>query len=404
MKSVKKLPKQILYVMVFILGLSVISISLDIPHIEAYAQTTTKKKSKSILQILFGKKEKKVVKKKSVRKKRRKTSSSAAKSSTAALKKVENAQVMLVMGDFIASGIADGLKTAYREVPNIIVSKKTSGSSTLVRPDYYNWPLKSAEWINKFKPNTVVFNIGSNDRQGMRVDGVTIEFGKEGWWTEYRRRVAELASVIRSQNVNLLWVGVPSFKYKKMTADILAFNGIYREEVEKVGGVFVDVWDGFVDVEGNFIYTGSDINGQQVRLRSSDGINLTTAGKRKIAFYVEKPAKRFLNDALSPFYGSYEGFTSSGPTISQTPRDPRLATRTKVYAFTDPELDGGDIMLGVKQVQPDFKEKSPLDQLIESGVSVAAPEGRADNFAWKLSRDEPLRLNTLADPKETAKN
>lgn len=404
MISVKKLPKQILYVMVFMLGLSVISVSLDFPQIQVHAETKTKKKNKSILQILFGKKEKKVVKTKVSTKKRRKTSSSAAKSSVAALEKAENAQVMLVMGDFIASGIADGLKTAYRQVPNITVAKKTNGSSTIVRPDYYNWPQKSVEWITEFKPNTVVFNIGSNDRQDMNVNGLIVKFGKDEWWTEYRRRVAELASLIRSQNVNLLWVGVPSFKYKKMTTDILAFNVIYREEVEKVGGVFVDIWEGFVDVEGNFIYTGSDINGQQVRLRGSDGINLTAAGKRKIAFYVEKPAKRFLSNTLDPFSSPYGGFVASGPSVLEPARDPRLATRTQVYAFTDPELDGGDIMLGVDQILPDFKEKSPLDQLVKNGVAAIAPEGRADNFAWKLSRDEPLRLGNQTEIKETAKN
>ena len=69
---------------------------------------------------------------------------------------------------------------------------------------------------------------------------------------------------------------------------MVTFNGIYREEVEKVGGQFIDIWDGFVDEGGKFVLTGSDINGQQVRLRGSDGINLTKAGKRKLAFYVEK--------------------------------------------------------------------------------------------------------------------
>ncbi|MEW7008038.1 DUF459 domain-containing protein [Lentilitoribacter sp. EG35] len=399
-----QLPKQIVYVLVFMLGLSVISVSLDILQIEVHAQTKTKKKSKSILQFLFGKKEKKVVKKKTRTKKRRKKSGGSASTSTAVLQKSEDAQVLLVMGDFMASGIADGLKTAYQKVPGVIVSKKTSGSSTIVRPDYYNWPVKSVEWITEFKPNTVVFNIGSNDRQDMTVNGLTVEFGKEDWWTEYRRRVSEMASTIRAQNVNLLWVGVPSFKYKKMTADILAFNGIYREEVEKVGGVFVDIWDGFVDVEGNFIYTGSDINGQQVRLRSSDGINLTTAGKRKIAFYVEKPAKRFLSTSADPFFNPYDGLIASPSATLEPVRDPRLATKTKVYAFTDPELDGGDIMLGVDQKLPDFKEKSPLDKLIETGVVVSAPTGRADDFAWKLSRDEPLRLDAHSAPKDTANN
>ena len=52
-----------------------------------------------------------------------------------------------------------------------------------------------------------------------------------------------------------------------------------------------------VDEEGKFMVTGSDVNGQQVRLRSSDGVNMTEAGRRKLAFYVEKVARRHLSDA-----------------------------------------------------------------------------------------------------------
>jgi hypothetical protein len=37
----------------------------------------------------------------------------------------------------------------------------------------------------------------------------------------------------------------------------------------------------------------------QVRLRGSDGINVTRAGQRKIAFYIEKPARRLLGDAAA---------------------------------------------------------------------------------------------------------
>jgi hypothetical protein len=51
---------------------------------------------------------------------------------------------------------------------------------------------------------------------------------------------------------------------------------------------------------GKFIFTGSDINGQQVRLRGSDGINVTRAGKRKIAFLHEKsPPAGLLGDAAA---------------------------------------------------------------------------------------------------------
>ena len=70
---------------------------------------------------------------------------------------------------------------------------------------------------------------------------------------------------------------------------MLAFNDIYRTAAESAGGEFVDIWDGFVDENGAFVDNGPDMNGQPVRLRGADGINLSKAGKRKIAFYAEKP-------------------------------------------------------------------------------------------------------------------
>ena len=79
---------------------------------------------------------------------------------------------------------------------------------------------------------------------------------------------------------------------------MLAFNEIYRSAAEKHGGEFVDVWDGFVDENGAFVANGPDINGQPVRLRADDGINLAKAGKRKLAFYAEKPLGKVLGDAV----------------------------------------------------------------------------------------------------------
>ena len=89
-----------------------------------------------------------------------------------------------------------------------------------------------------------------------------------------------------------------------MTADMLAFNDFYKSAATANGGEFVDIWNGFVDENGNFITTGPDINGQVVRLRGSDGINLTRAGRRKVAFYAEKPLKKLLGRAADPNIGT----------------------------------------------------------------------------------------------------
>lgn len=312
--------------------------------------------------------------------------SSAPRAVVQAVKKSDNAKKILVMGDFIASGLSQGLSTAYKDDPNVVVIKQTSGSSTIVRPDYYDWNVKSLEWIETHKPDIVVFNIGANDRQDININGQNYDFDSEGWWAAYRNKVSVLARTIRASGTQLVWVGVPSFKFTKMTADILAFNGIHRDEVEKVGGVFVDIWDGFVDQDGKFIFTGSDINGQQVRLRATDGINLTSAGRRKLAFYAEKPLNRLLGSLVGNgglYMSNFSILSDMSEFMPERAQDPRLVKKTRIYALTDPDLDGGDRLLGGQAVNVTFKEQSPLDRLIENGLYDAVPTDRADYFMTK---------------------
>jgi len=54
---------------------------------------------------------------------------------------------------------------------------------------------------------------------------------------------------------------------------------------KKAGRRFISIWEGFVDDNGNFAFSGYDVNGSMARLRTADGISFTAAGQRKLAFY-----------------------------------------------------------------------------------------------------------------------
>ena len=54
---------------------------------------------------------------------------------------------MLVVGDFLGSGLAEGLTTAFTQNPNVKIVDRTSGSSGFVREDFHNWPEKVDELI-----------------------------------------------------------------------------------------------------------------------------------------------------------------------------------------------------------------------------------------------------------------
>ncbi len=297
-----------------------------------------------------------------------------------AVQKLGDARTILIVGDFLASGLGDGLTAAFETSPGVVVEARGNVSSGLVRDDYYDWPEQLPKMIDELKPAMVVVMIGANDRQQMVTDTAKEKFRTDGWFTEYRRRVLSFGKEVTGRKIPLLWVGLPAFESDSMTADAVQMNQLYRNQVESIGGEFVDIWDGFVDENGNFIVTGSDVNGQQVRLRTSDGINLTQAGRRKLAFYVEKPARRLLGTQASPDLVRLDSSNLPGLGLPDNPVE-----HTVPISLSDPNLDGGAELLGARP-PPMALRRSPRDLLVEQGEMTPAPPGRVDDYRLPVAK------------------
>ncbi|MGB7431269.1 MAG: DUF459 domain-containing protein, partial [Ahrensia sp.] len=134
-----------------------------------------------------------------------------------AVEKNENARRVLVVGDFVADGIAQGLETAFAEVANVRIESRTNGSSGLVRDDYYDWQNEITAIIEEVKPDIIVVQLGSNDRQVLRIDGTTQQVRTEAWTNEYKRRVEAFVGAIRATNTLTVWVGAPPYKFATMS-------------------------------------------------------------------------------------------------------------------------------------------------------------------------------------------
>ncbi|CAN7469156.1 SGNH/GDSL hydrolase family protein [Rhizobium sp. LjRoot258] len=289
------------------------------------------------------------------------------------VEKLANAQKILVVGDFLAGGLGVGMDAAFKDSPGIVIETHSNVASGLVRDDYYDWPQQLTKFMDEAKPAMVIVMLGANDRQQMVTDVGKEKFRTDGWYVEYQRRVVDFGKQVTGRKIPLLWVGLPAFDSPAMTADAVQLNQLFRKQMESVGGEFVDIWDGFVSEGGEFIVTGSDINGQQVRLRTSDGINLTEAGRRKLAFYVEKPVRRILGIQASPDLVRLD--TGNAPTIDT------LTTpgRTEPISLSDPNLDGGAELLGGRAL-PVSVTKSPRDMLVQDGEMAPPPAGRVDDY------------------------
>lgn len=288
----------------------------------------------------------------------------APQASPEVVEKAESARIVLVIGDFIAAAAAEGIEAIFAQDPTVRIVDRSNGASGLVRNDHYDWTQEISSVIGEVKPTVVVIALGANDRQPMSIGSVRQPLRSDAWMREYSARTASLLSEIQMADVPAIWLGTPSFKSTRMNADILAFNEVFRTTASDAAVDYAEVWDGFVDDKGSFVTTGPDVNGQPVRLRTDDGINLTAAGKRKLAFYAEKPLRAILGSGGGPH----------APTSDPSSQGPMVAApnRTMPIALSDPALDGGDVLLGGSGPARVLPEMSHPDR-----PDVA---GRADDF------------------------
>jgi hypothetical protein len=164
-----------------------------------------------------------------------------------------------------------------------------------------------------------------------------------------------------------------------MSADYLVFNEIYRVHTESVSGSFVNVWDGFTNLEGQFVSAGPDINGQIKRLRSSDGINMNKTGKLKLAFYVAKALRKLTGIGTDTLIASLPGIETQ--KVLSPEYDPAKTGKTIVYSLASPGLDGGD-KLADHQSDAEEKESNAgtIYELVNDGTIPKTHIGRIDHF------------------------
>lgn len=296
----------------------------------------------------------------------------------AAVEKQADAKVVLVIGDFMASGVAEGLTDMFAQDASVRVVDRANGSSGIVREDHFNWPAEIGGILDQEKPAAVVVMLGSNDRQQMKAGDQRLEPRSESWMMEYSRRAAALATAVEGRGIPVIWIGMPPFRQTSLTSDMLVYNGVFRTVAATADADYVDIWDGFVDENGAFVTTGPDMNGQQARLRGGDGINLTAAGKRKIAFYAEKPLRRVLGTDSGATIGLMGPAYTPGADLRPGTEDKIRIVRTVPISLTDPELDGGATLLG-----GDTRSSggTAADIQMREQREAGTQTGRADDFA-----------------------
>ena len=348
---------------------------------------------------------------------------------------------IVVLGDSMADWLAYGLEEAFGDAPEIGIVRKNKQRSGLLRYDPkgdLDWWHVARDLLAPEKPNYIVMMIGVGDRESIRERDLakeaakkeadkkeadkkkageqpaaaadktqpdkpdaakpadktaqtaapdkegedaeqsaiitpepgkrgsgTIEFRTERWAEVYSKRIDETVAALKSKGVPVFWVGLPSIKGTRSTA-------------EKAGAIYIDVWDGFVDEGGKFASNGPDFEGQVRRLRSADGVYFTKYGARKLAHYVERELRRYMSNR------SLVSLPSE--PVGPVPADGKSEVRPLAGPVVPLTVTPGnsDELLGGAGNAP-ARGDAIATQVLVKGEPVAAPAGRADDFAWRQS-------------------
>ncbi|GAA0652868.1 hypothetical protein GCM10009101_28320 [Brevundimonas lenta] len=199
-----------------------------------------------------------------------------------------------VFGDSMADGLYAGLYRDLRDQPKVSVSKFSQVSTGLSRYDYVNIQTRTAQQLAEQPVDVAVILFGTNDAQGIELDGTVHAFGTDGWRAAYAKRVDDLVTLLRSRDVAVYWVGLPRMKGERFDARIGLINEVVEARMKALGVPYIETLSATSNGDGEYeAYLPND-SGRRTLMRANDGIHMSMAGYLRISAPV---AERLKHDA-----------------------------------------------------------------------------------------------------------
>jgi hypothetical protein len=351
-------------------------------------EQTTKKKRKTLFDFLFGgdEDEKPPAPPPKVVTKPKKARLPAPTKPT--VEKAETATRLAVFGDSLAVDLAAALKRFYEDDPNIVIVNQGVGSSGFVRSDFFDWDKTAVEQVEKNDFDIAVMIIGINDRQNMKVDGNSLKVLTPEWDAAYKQRVSAFVSAIHNASKPLIWVGLPPMSRAELSNALGQISSLQRLAVFAGGADFLDIYDKFVDDDGNYSPSGPDLNGKIVRMRKDDGIHFTTAGADKLAFYLSQSIKLYYRGGGAVGLTVADALAGTDAALMVRPpyqglgQTRLLEVAGAVIPLTQTPRRATDLVSAATALP---RSGEPFDQK----QMLEAPEGRVDDFGVGVPPNTP---------------
>ncbi len=197
-----------------------------------------------------------------------------------------------VFGDSMADGLYAGLYRDLRDEPRVTVTKFSEVSTGLSRYDYVDIQSKTRRQIDATPVDVAVVLFGTNDAQGISLDGAIHEFGTDGWKAAYARRIDDLVGLLRSRDVAVYWVGLPRMKSERFDGRMRLINEVVEARMRALGVPYLETVSLTSDTDGGYEAYLPNASGRKVLMRANDGIHMSMAGYLRISAPVAERLKR----------------------------------------------------------------------------------------------------------------
>lgn len=385
-----------LMIAICVMGLLVPTMVPAVAYAQERIEVAQQAKKRTLWDMFFGPDEEVQVQQQRQQTQRRSSSSSSSTPRQASLpppvpdvEKSADATRLAVFGDSLAVDLAKAMQRFYAEDPNLVIIGQGVGSSGFVRDDFFDWNAALDQAITADTFDIAVVIMGINDRQNLRVDGVSAKPLTNEWKVAYSARLTAFLQRLRAGNKPTIWVELPPMKASSYSAAMTEISALQRLVAFAGGAEFVDAYQRFADENGGYVSAGPDLNGQTVQMRKSDGIHFSSAGSDKLAFFINQSLKRFYR----------------GGAISIAVSDPLEGTEAQAMARLPLqglgqirllEVAGAVVALRANTARSGQLLLTDPAAVVSTGFSldqlVRAPAGRADAFGVGIepgADDEP---------------
>jgi hypothetical protein len=166
----------------------------------------------------------------------------------------------------------------------LVVTVDDRISTSLARPDFFDWPATWAAVMAEDDPEVVVMFVGANDHQDMAdAAGQRLVEGTPAWQAEWRARLATALDIVAVDDRLVLWVTQPPMRDGELDAGVQLINDLAAEVIaDRPSVITVDIFELFGGANGYAErVTGPD--GETITARVSDGVHVSRPASSWIA-------------------------------------------------------------------------------------------------------------------------